>query len=139
MRSMTTYLPAQDKNKLFLGKPLSDLASTNQMYDFTYPELVNRAKTIDVIWFNERKFMSSVFEIEHSTDIQNSLLKFNDLQDFNTEFYIVSSVRRKEEFYKKLSYSAFNEIRRRVKFRDYDQISDLHTKTSEYHAVKQLI
>lgn len=139
MRNMTTYLPAQDKNKLFLGKPLSDLASTNKMYDFTYPELVKRAKTIDVIWFNERKFMSSVFEVEHSTDIQNSLLKFNDLRDFNIDFYIISSARRKEEFRTKLSYSSFDEIRERVKFRDYDQISNLHTKLSEYHNVEQII
>ncbi len=139
MRNMTTYLPAQDKNKLFLNKPLASLASTNKMYDFTYPELVNRAKTIDVIWFNERKFMSSVFEVEHSTDIQNSLLKFNDLRDFNTAFYVISSAKRREEFVKKINYSAFSEIRGRVEFRDYDQISNLHTKMSEFHVLEQII
>ena len=32
----------------------------------------------------------SLFEIEHSTDIQNSLLKFNDLQDFYSRMVIVA-------------------------------------------------
>ena len=58
----------------------------DKILDFSYSEIVNRAKTIDVIWFNERKLLSSVFEVEHSTDIQNSLLKFNDLQDFHSQF-----------------------------------------------------
>lgn len=34
----------------------------------------------------------SFFEIEHSTDIQNSLLKFNDLQDFYVRMVIVADV-----------------------------------------------
>jgi adenosine deaminase len=108
------------------------------MLDFSYQELVSRAKTIDVIWFNERKLLSSVFEVEHSTDIQNSLLKFNDLQDFYSQFYIVSSKKRNEEFLKKLNYSSFKEIKNRIKFIDYQFVSDLHTKMSELNTVGNL-
>ncbi|MEO6833348.1 MAG: hypothetical protein ABI378_12450 [Chitinophagaceae bacterium] len=138
MKGMLTYLPAQDKNKLFLNKPLKEISTIDKIFEFTYQGLVNRAKTIDVIWFNERKLMSSVFEIEHSTDIQNSLLKFNDLQDFYSQFYIVSSRTRNEEFLKKLNYSSFKEIRTRVKFIDYQFVSDLHTKMSELNAIGNL-
>jgi hypothetical protein len=133
IKKYSTYIPAQDKNKLFINKPLREVSTVDKIYEFTYPNLVNRAKTIDVIWFNERKLLSSVFEVEHSTDIQNSLLKFNDLQDFKTEFYIVSSVKRKEEFNAKLKYSSFSEIKDRVKFLDYQYISDLHTRISEFN------
>lgn len=138
MKGMTTYVPAQDKNKLFLNKPLKEISTTEKMFDFTYQELVNRAKTIDVIWFNDRKLMSSVFEVEHSTDIQNSLLKFNDLQDFNSQFYIVGSQNRNNEFIKKLNYSSFKEIKNRIKFIDYQYVSDLHTKMSELSVYEQL-
>lgn len=138
MKGMTTFLPAQDKNKLFLNKPLKEISTLNKIYDFTHQELVNRAKTIDVIWFNERKLLSSVFEVEHSTDIQNSLLKFNDLQDFHSQFYIVSSDVRKAEFLKKMNFSSFKEIKSRVKFIDYQFVSDLHTKMSALNSIGQL-
>lgn len=138
MKGMITYIPPQDKNKLFINQPLKSLTSIEKIFDFTYPILVDRAKTIDVIWFNERKLLSSIFEIEHSTDIQNSLLKFHDLQDFSTNFYIVSSDVRKEEFIKKINYSSFTSIRDRVVFIDYQYISNLHTKMSELCLIKQL-
>jgi len=138
MKGMSTYIPPQDKNKLFLDRPLKEISSLERIFDFSYSELVRRAKTIDVIWFNERKLLSSAFEVEHSTDIQNSLLKFNDLQDFYTSFYIVSSLKRKEEFLKKVNYSSFREIKNRVKFIDYQYVSDLHTKMSELNSIKQL-
>ena len=138
MKEMITYIPPQDKNKLFINIPLKNLSSIDKIFDFTYPSLVDRAKTIDVIWFNERKLLSSVFEVEYSTDIQNSLLKFHDLQDFNTKFYIVSSEERKEEFVKKINYSSFKSIKDRIYFIDYKYISDLHTKMSELYSIKQL-
>jgi hypothetical protein len=137
MKGMVTYLPAQDKNKLFLNKPLKEISSIEKIYDFSYQEIVNRAKTIDVIWFNDRKLLSSVFEIEHSTDIQNSLLKFNDLKDFNSKFYIVGSEKRKEEFLKKMNYSSFKDIQE-IKFINYQFVSDLHTKMSELNKIGTL-
>lgn len=138
MKGMSTYIPTQDKNRMFLNKPLKDISTLDKIFDFSYTEIVNRAKTIDVIWFNDRKLLSSVFEVEHSTDIQNSLLKFNDLQDFHSQFYIVSSEHRKDEYLKKLNYSSFNDIKNRVKFIDYQFVSDLHSKMFELNKIGQL-
>jgi hypothetical protein len=139
MKGYRTYFPAQDKNKMYLGKPLYKIAS-NEMLNFSYPNLISRAKTIDVIWFNERKMPCSFFEIEHSTDIHNSLLKFVDLQDFYSKFYIIADQTREREFYKKYELSAFFAMRkeRRVEFRNYEYISDLHTKTAELLALGDL-
>jgi hypothetical protein len=74
---------------------------------------------------------SKLFEVEHSTDIQNSLLKFMELQDFNTAFFIVANKVRKPEYKTKLTYSAFDPISKRVQFMDYDELSEWHTKTHE--------
>lgn len=138
MQKMTTYIPPQDKNKIYLNDKLGNIAGTTEIYNFSYPLLVNRAKTIDVIWFNNRNMPSSLYEVEHSTDIQNSLLKYVDLQDFNSEFYIVASEKRESEFQKKLSYSAFACIKRRVKFMKYDYISNWHTKLSELYLLTNM-
>lgn len=138
LKGFHTYIPPQDKNKLFLDKPLHMISNTSSIFEFSYSEIVNRAKMIDVIWFNQRKLPSSLFEVEHSTDIQNSILKFNDLQDFYSNFYIVSSLGRKKEFETKISYSAFKEIKERVKFIDYDFVSKLHTKSFELEKIGSL-
>ncbi|MBF0473712.1 MAG: hypothetical protein HQK93_08275 [Nitrospirae bacterium] len=107
LKKFDTFVPHQDKNKKFLGKPLKDISSINDFYNFGYKRIVDRAKTIDVSWFNERKMPNTLFEIEHSTDFVNSLTKFSDLQDFNISFFIVADKIRKSDYERKLSQSAF--------------------------------
>lgn len=131
LKKYETFVLNQDKNKKFLGKTLGEVSSQDNFYQFGYDHIVRRSRTVDVCWFNVRKMPDCLFEVEHSTDIQNSLLKFVELQDFNVNFYIVADKARKEEYAKKLLYSAFVPIKHRVKFMDYDDLSDWHTKTSE--------
>lgn len=138
LKGYKTYIPPQDKNKMFLEKPLGSISKIDYILEFSYPEIVGRAKTIDVIWFNERKMPYSFFEVEHSGDIQNSLLKFNDLQDFYSNFYIVSASERKREFESKIEYRAFKEVKERIKFIDYNFVSNLHTKSFELSSIGSL-
>jgi hypothetical protein len=91
--------------------------------------LVNRSATIDAIWFNERGMPSSFFEVENSTDIQNSLLKFNDLQDFSARMLIVSNSARRKEFEGKLKYSSFRDIAGRVGLLTYDSLVEQYERT----------
>lgn len=122
-----TYIPSQDKHRLFLGKNLCDVADTCTLPLFTYEKLLRKARTIDVIWFNERQMPSDFFEVEHTTDIKNSLSKFYELQDFSSKFYIVADACRKEEFNDKINVSMFNSINSRVEFLDYKRVVKNHT------------
>lgn len=131
LKNLKTFIPAQDKNKKFLEKPLGTIATISNFYQFSYKEIINRAKSIDVSWFNERKFPHSFFEIEYSSDFKNSLLKFVELQDFNTEFRIVADKQREKQFNSIISMSAFKPIQHRVKFLSYDILAELHVKTVE--------
>lgn len=123
MKHFDTYIPAQDQNRKFLEKPLKDICSTTHIPDFSYNNLTGRARTVDVIWFNERQMPDSFFEVEHSTDIQNSVTKFCDLQDFHSRFLIVAPQNRKEQFDKVMSRTAFKDIKDRVAFHSYESIS----------------
>ena len=87
---------------------------------------MKRARTIDVIWFNERQMPSNFYEVEHTTDIKNSLSKFYELQDFHAGFYIVANISRKNEFEDKLHVSMFGAIEKRVKFIDYQRVADMY-------------
>ena len=90
-----TYVPAQDKGRVFLEHKLEDVADLIKIPNFTYENLLRKARTVDVIWFNkDRKMPSEFFEVEHTTDIKNSLLKFYELQDFYATFNIVADASR---------------------------------------------
>ena len=125
-RHQTTYVPAQDQNRLFIDRKLGEITDTTELPDFTYDDLKRKARTIDVIWFNERQMPSDFYEVEHTTDIKNSLSKFYELQDFNAGFYIVADASRKKEFEDKLHVSMFVPIEKRVKFLNYKQVVDLY-------------
>ena len=123
MEHYTTYVPAQDQNRKFLEKPLKDICSTIRIPQFSYENLTDRARTVDVIWFNERNMPNTFFEVEHSTDIQNSVTKFCDLQDFSSRFFIVAPQNRIGQFYKVMGRTAFKDIKDRVRFRSYEDIN----------------
>ena len=133
LRKLETFIPHQDKNKKFLNQTLEEIRTLETIPQFSYSKLVQRSSTIDVIWFNDRKMPHSFFEVEHSTDIQNSLLKFNDLQDFFVRMLIVADKARKEEYEGKIKYSSFKEINNRVLFLDYDSLSKQYE-----HYIQQL-
>ncbi|NLK76156.1 MAG: hypothetical protein GX284_00210 [Clostridiales bacterium] len=123
-----TYVPAQDKNKKFLETKLCDLTTVETIPQFTYSNLIRRAKMVDVIWFNERRMPCSFYEIEHTTDIKNSLGKFYELQDFRANFFIVADESRREQFLDTISASMYNPIRDYVKFKSYDSIIKQYNK-----------
>ena len=130
MKGFQTFVPSQDKNKPFSKQKLGDVTTVSKLYEFTYEEVLRRALTIDMTWINSRKYPNSFFEIEHSTDIYNSLLKFVEFQDFRINFYIVADSQRRAEFDSKIGFSAFTSIKPFVKFWNYDSVSELHTKIS---------
>ena len=123
--NMQTFIPNQDKNKKFYnGQKLQELSTLNELPHYSYPQLIKRSSTIDTIWFNARNMPDSFFEIEHSTDIQNSLLKFYDLQDFHARMVIVADIKRKQEFEYKMGFHAFKELnaQKRVSFLSYEAL-----------------
>ncbi len=125
LRRYDTFVPCQDRNKYFLGiEKLGDIGTLRHLPPFSYPNLMKRSSSIDVIWFNHRHMPNSFFEIEHSTDIQNSLLKFEDLQDFYARMIIVADKKREHEFVQKMKYEAFRgmSIHQRINFLDYDSL-----------------
>jgi hypothetical protein len=137
LRNHATFIPRQDRSKLFLGKRLGELASVEEIYPFTYDEIVRRAQTVDVIWFNEKKMPTEFIEVENTTDINGALLKFTNFMAFYSVFRVVSPSARKREFEAKIGQLVFKDIRARTKFSSYELVSDLHSKASESAALEE--
>lgn len=130
-RKSTTYVPPQDQHRLFLDKQLGDLTDYKTIPGFTYETLLRRARTVDVIWFNQRHMPTHFYEVEHTTDIKNSLSKFYELQDFFSKFFIVANGHRENEFKDKITASIFSDIVDRVKFITYDKVASLHSNLTQ--------
>lgn len=137
LHNMSTFIPKQDKNKRFYdGRVLGDISSIDDLPPFSYRHILKRCSTIDTVWFNDRGMPHSFFEVEHSTDIQNSLLKYNDLQDFYARMVIVADAKRKDEFQEKMKYRSFDDLRknRRVTFLSYDALIKQYEQEIERQA-----
>lgn len=136
IKGFQTYVPPQDKNKKFLDQPLKNIVTLDTIFKFTHEDVLQKVHSIDVFWFNERRFPASVFEIEHSTDFKNALLKFLELQDFNTQMYITSYKERQRDFLSKLDFSSFDPIKKKVHFVSYEEVAQWHTKSYELKQVE---
>ena len=130
LQNSITYVPAQDRHHLFLEKELGEVSDLTIIPNFTFEHLLRRARTVDVIWFNHRHMPTHFYEVEHTTDIKNSLSKFYELQDFFSSFYIVADQYRENEFKDKINASIFFPIKNRVKFLNYDKVATLHSTLS---------
>lgn len=128
LRGFETYVPPQDKNRLFLERKLCDVVSVSRIYDFTYPQIIKFAKTVDVVWFNERRLPDAFYEVEHTTDIKNSLNKFYELQDFRAKFYIVAPKERERQYADIISSSIYKKIKNIVSFVSYDTLIKQYEK-----------
>jgi hypothetical protein len=139
LREFKTFVPKQDRNKKFIQyKKLGDIITLREIYQFTYKKVVKRASTVDVIWFNERKMPHAFWEIEHTTDFTNSLLKFVEFQDFRVNFYIVADSTRRNQFEERIKQSAFKPIEKWVRFIDYEKLAELHAAAKAYPQVQEL-
>ena len=137
LKGFQTYIPNQDKNKKFLTKTLGLISTLQFIYPFTYEEVIKRAQTVDTIWFNDRKFPFAFFEVEHSSEFQNSLGKYFDLQDFNSKFYLVAHSSKKKKFEDVINRGIFKKIKNRVSFITYETVSNWHSKTFELNEIQK--
>ena len=113
LKNYQTYTP--DKNVIFNGQPLSELVTYDEIPKFTYQDILNMIKQIDVIWFKDR-FPHLTFDIEFSTQISMALVRANEMKNFKTTFYVVADESKEGLFKTKVNISTFNGIKDETKF-----------------------
>lgn len=138
LKEYETYTP--DRNKVFDGKPLSSLCSLTRCPVFTFTDIIEQSvKFIDVIWFNPKGFPVRVFEVENSTNFRGALVKFSELQNFLTDFFVVSPESRKQKFEVEVSKRAFSSIASRCQFKSYENLEEYYQGLMNYSKVKELL
>lgn len=70
------------------------------------------------------------YEIEHTTNIKNSLNKFYELQDFRADFFIIADEKRRNYFNEIISSTIYDSIRKNIKFISYENLAKQYLKES---------
>ena len=71
---------------------------------------------------------AAMFEVEMSTDMLNSLTKFNELRDFNTHLKIIAPAHRKAHFEDRIRMDTLHEIRGRVEFVSIGELEEKYIR-----------
>lgn len=113
LKNYQTYTP--DKNVIFNGESLGELVAYNELPKFTYQDILNTIKQIDVIWFRDR-FPYLTFDVEFSTQVSMALIRANELRNFKATFYVVADESKESLFKTKVNTSTFQSIKDEMKF-----------------------
>ncbi len=133
MEGFDTYSP--NKSAIFENKPLLQIMTLSEFPNFTYSNVVQSVRFIDVLWFNDRGFPKFTFEVEITPQFRNSLLKFTELRDFYTTFYVIAEAENQDKYDREISRSVFREIKRRCLFKTCAQVRDMYLKSIEKQSV----
>lgn len=128
-----------DPSKPYKSKSLKDCASLSEIPLFTYSEILETIRYVDVIWFSsdERCYPEYCFEVEHTTNVTNGLLRMYQLKDLGAKFFIIAHSDAKTKFDSKLKITPFCEIKDRYIFRSYDELVNFFDLARSYYSLKE--
>lgn len=127
-KKFVTYTP--DKTAIFKDNVfLKQIETIEEFPIFTYQEIINVVRRIDVIWFNQEgfKFPHKVFEVVDSIGtLSESLNRCLQLRAFNLHFYIVAPEEYKKKVEEKINTEPYFAFKDRFSFLDYEKVTSLY-------------
>jgi len=134
-----TYTP--DKSSIFAdGIRLGQFVTLQDMPSFTYPEIVNIVRRIDVLWFNDTgfKFPKYAFEVVHSAaTLADALTRCVQLLDFDTAFAIVGPQEHKSKFTQQMKLQPFVTFADRFEYKQYESVMEFYDRSVEIQKVRK--
>ena len=117
---------------------LNNIATLNDIPLFSYKEIVQETKRMDVVWFNTKGlyFPKMVFEVVDSIGTLNGA--FNrclQLKNFRTKFYIVAPEKHRNKFNQTIKLESYGENIDRFKFINYEQIIEFYENESRANKI----
>lgn len=122
------YTP--DKAALFKSNIyLKDIATLDDIPNFTYPQILEQIKRIDVIWFNRDgfQFPQRAFEIMDAIGtLSEALNRCLQLLYFNTSFLIVGPPEHRDKFLDRINREPYLKFKNRFDYKDYKLVIKLY-------------
>ncbi|MDR2423738.1 MAG: hypothetical protein LBD59_03325 [Prevotellaceae bacterium] len=114
---------------------LSEISTLQNIPQFTYSEILDTSKRIDVLWFNEKgyRFPKRAIEVVDSIGTLEPALKRSiQLLEFNLSFYILCKKEDLKKVEKEISIEPYVRIKDRYKVRDYESIINIYNNPMAY-------
>ncbi len=121
---------------------LRNFVTLNEFPQFSYDEILQETKRIDVIWFNKNGllFPQKVFEVVDSiSTLDGAFNRSLQLCNFKTEFYIVAPEKHREKFERTIHLERYNQYIERFQFINYDDILSLYDNVSRATKIENKI
>lgn len=134
MLGFNTYT-ADRSSKTRDGEKLGNFCTLKRIPAFTYPEILDTVKQIDVIWFKDR-YPKYCFEVEHTTDVTKGLLRLYQIRQLSTSLFIVAPSSKRLKFDSEVRKDPFNKIKERYIFRTYTELMKLYDCAKEFLPMK---
>ena len=118
---------------------LQNIATTPELPHFTYPDILQETKRIDVLWFNKKSFQFPQYAIEVVDSIGTLNGAFNrclQLQHFCTKFIIVAPEKHHEKYEQTLGLEAYQHSKERFSFLNYDNLLSIYENTAQLHKLE---
>lgn len=121
---------------------LKNFVSVTDFPKFSYDEIVDEVKRVDVVWFNKNglAFPQKVFEVVDSVGtLEGAFNRSIQLNNFNTEFFIVAPEKHRAKYERTLHLEGYKKYSDRFRFVNYENIISLYESTSKAYDLEQKI
>lgn len=127
-----TYTP--DASKTFNGEKLSDIATLEELPDFTNPKIMESVQNIDVVWMKD-EWPEFFFEVEHTTGVTSGLLRIYQAEKLPAKFFIVGPQDVLKRYEGEVEKAPFNRIRSKYRFRSYEELLTMYRAEEDYRKI----
>jgi len=138
-KDFDVYTP--DKTALFKDNIyLKDIATLENIPHFTYPEIIEGVKKIDVIWFNRKgfQFPQRIFEIVDAIGtLSEALNRCLKLLYFTTNFLIVGPANYRDKFLEKINGEPYLRFREKFDYKDYNLVIQLYENSVRQNKIEE--
>lgn len=124
-----TYTP--DASKTFNGEKLGDIATLEELPDFTNAKIMESVQNIDVVWLKD-EWPEFFFEVEHTTGVTSGLLRIYQAEKINAKFFIVGPTDVLKKYEREVEKAPFHRIKSKYRFRSYRELRDMYLATCNY-------
>ncbi len=127
-----TYTP--DASKTFNGEKLGDIATLEELPDFTNAKIMESVQNIDVVWLKD-EWPEFFFEVEHTTGVTSGLLRIYQAEKLPAKFFIVGPQDVLKRYEREVEKAPFHRIKGKYRFRSYDGLREMFISAARYREV----
>jgi hypothetical protein len=121
---------------------LRDIATVNDFPPFTYNDILQEAKRIDVVWFNKGNllFPQKVFEVVDSIGtLTGAFNRSLQLDNFQTKFFIVAPEEHHKKYEQTVNLAPYNKRKEIFNFINYEDMEHYYNVTAEAKKIENNI